>query len=136
MLIVPFIHKVTNNIFFDIHTIRILTVGGKSLWEEPDGLNIDKDILNPSDIYRTKNTIKIDKNIHLCEIDLKKTNMDDIYKWSEIDLNDNETFCWRDYVYMVGKNEESWLNIPKNEKLGNTCVNKILLSVLEKSKKF
>ena len=79
MLIVPFIHKVSNNNNFDVHNIRILTLGGKNLWEEKDGLNIDKDILNPSDIYRNKNTIIVDKKMYLCEVDMKKTNINDIY---------------------------------------------------------
>lgn len=132
MLIVPFIHKVSNNNNFDVHNIRILTLGGKNLWEEKDGLNIDKDILNPSDIYRNKNTIIVDKKMYLCEVDMKKTNINDIYKWNEIDINDQETFCWRDYLFFMGKNGESWLNIPKNEKIGNVSINKIIKSVIEK----
>jgi hypothetical protein len=108
MLIVPYIHKVTNQNNINIHSIRILTIGGKQIWEEKDSLNIDKDILNPNDIYRKNDIIKIDKKLILCEVDMEKTNINDIYKWSEIDINDNETFCWRDYIYFIGNDNENW----------------------------
>ena len=135
MLIVPYIHKVTNQNNINIHSIRILTIGGKQIWEEKDSLNIDKDILNPNDIYRKNDIIKIDKKLILCEVDMEKTNINDIYKWSEIDINDNETFCWRDYIYFIGNDNENWLNIPKNEKLGDVNINKIISSIIDKSLK-
>lgn len=134
MLIVPFIHKITTGDEMNVHNIRILTVGGKQLWEESNKSDIDTDILNPNDIYR-KNTVKFDKNTYLCEVDTEKTNVNDLYKWSEIDINDNETFCWRDYVYFTGKNNKCWLNIPKNEKIGNVNINKLILQLIEKNKK-
>lgn len=120
MLIIPFIHRIVNEKNMNVHNIRILTIGGRYLWEETGDIN---DILNQNGIYC--NNIQSD-NIYLCEVDTEKTNVNDIYKWSEIDINDTETFCWKDYIYFVGKNNECWLNIPKSEKLGNTNVNTIL----------
>jgi hypothetical protein len=131
MLIIPFIHNITKLNNLDVHCIRILTIGGKSIWEEKGKLDLDSDILNPNDIYR-KNTFKLDRNTYICEIDIEKTNINDMYKWSEIDINDNETFCWRDFMYFSGKNNENWLNIPKSEKIGNINIDKLVSFILEK----
>jgi phage tail protein X len=51
MFIVPFIHKVVTQNNLQINVFKVLTIGGSELWEEENGLNIDKDILNPNDIY-------------------------------------------------------------------------------------
>ena len=133
MLILPFIHKQTSQNNIDIHCVRILTIGGKYVWEEKEILDIDIDILNPNDIYR-KNTIKYDKTTFLCEIDTEKTDINDIYRWNEIDINDKETFCWRDYYYFSGPNKENWLNIPSSEKIGNININKLIPFILKKIK--
>ena len=98
MLIVPFIHKITDETIY-VHNIRILTIGGTNLWEEPDSIPINE-ILSSNGIY-SKNIKKID-NIYLCEVDTEKTDINDIYKWSEININDM-TFCWKDYIYFIGK---------------------------------
>jgi len=111
MIIVPFIHKVTNEKDMNIHSIRILTIGGKNLWEESKGSV--KKLLQSNGIY-SKKTKKKD-NVYLCEVDTIKTDIHDIYKWSELDINDNETFCWRDYAFFKGTNNECWLQYPKNE---------------------
>lgn len=111
MIIVPFIHKVTNQKDMNVHSIRILTVGGKDLWEESKGSV--KNLLQSNGIY-SKKTKKKD-NIYLCEVDTIKTDINDIYKWSELDINDRETFCWRDYIFLKGINNECWLQYPKNE---------------------
>ena len=56
MLILPFIHSVisnnTNN-NFKVNVIKVLTIGGNTIWEEDNSLHIDNDILNPNDIYLT-----------------------------------------------------------------------------------
>ena len=125
MLIIPFIHRITNEKNMNVHNIRVLTIGGKYIWEESGDIN---DILSSNDIYH-KNTILSD-NIHLCEVDIEKTNMNDMYKWSEIDINDDETFCWKDYIYFTGNNNECWLNIPKNEMIGNTDIHTIIQLII------
>jgi len=140
MLIIPFIHIITNEKNMNVHNIRILTIGGKYVWEESgweesgweesgreESGNIN-DILNQNNIYCTN--IKIFDNIYLCKVDTKKTNINDMYKWNEIDINDNETFCWKDYIYFVGKNNECWLNLPKGEKIGDIDINKIILHLI------
>ena len=81
MFIIPFVHTVINqpNInqtTININTIKILTIGGRNIWQEENILDIDKDILNPNDLYRaTKKTIKLSNNIFLYEIDANKTNV-------------------------------------------------------------
>ena len=134
MLIVPYIHKITHEKNMDVHNIKILTISGKELWEEPNTNNIDSEILNPNDIYCTNNTIKIDQNTYLCEVDIDKTNINDLYKWKEIDMNDTTTFCWKDYAYFMGKNDESWLNIPRDEYIHNISLETLILSIIKKDK--
>lgn len=122
MLIIPFIHKITNDKDMSIHNIRMLTIGGKNVWEESDDSDINT-ILKENDIYCKRVTLT--NNIYVCEVDLEKTNMSDMYHWREIGINDT-TFCWRDYVFFIGKNNEDWLTIPKNEKIGDIYINTLL----------
>ena len=130
MLIVPFIHKITVEKDMNIHNIRILTIGGKYLWNETGSKkNIESKYLNHNDIY-CNNIGKID-NMYLCKVDTEKTNITDLYKWNEIDINDNDKFCWRDYIYIIGKNKECWLNLPKNEKIDTININKIIAYVTQ-----
>jgi len=110
MFIVPFIHKVTTHNDINVNVIQILTVGGKNLWEENNSLNIDTDILAPNDIYRTGKITKLGKKVQLCEVDTQKTNINDFYKWEEIDVNDRETFCWRTFIVLLGNNGSNWLD--------------------------
>lgn len=93
-----------------VHNIRLLTIGGTHLWNENTD-EIEK-LLMENGIYGTK---KPANGIYLYEVDTEKTDTNDIYKWSEIDINDSETFCWRDYVFFIGNNGEHWLNFPKDE---------------------
>jgi hypothetical protein len=131
MLIVPYSHNVTTQNNISIHSIQILTVGGKMLWEEeqPD-LDIHKDILNPNDIWCKDSIRTIEKKIKLCEVDCDKTNMKDFYKWSELKLSDTETFCWRNFTYLQGPKGEIWLNYPKNETLSKINLNKLISSIV------
>ena len=110
MFIVPFIHKVTTHNDINVNVIKLLTVGGKNLWEENDSLNVDNDILTPNDIYRTGNIIKLGKKVQLCEVDINKTNIGDFYKWEELDINDRDTFCWRTFIILLGNNGSNWLD--------------------------
>lgn len=130
MFIVPFIHKVTQEHNLYIHSIRLLTIGGKTLWEENNSLNIDEDVLNPNDIWRKGAVIAPDKHLKLCEVDTDKTSIADFYNWNEIPFNDEETFCWRNYVYLVGLKGESWLNIPNTERFGTTSLNKVITAII------
>jgi hypothetical protein len=130
MLILPYIHKVTKHNDLNIHIIRILTIGGKTIWEEDDSLDLETEVLLPNDIYCSSKLVK-SNNLFLVEVDIEKTNMNNMYKWSEIDINDNETFCWRDYIYIVGNKNENWLNISENEKLSNVNLRHVILTILE-----
>jgi hypothetical protein len=136
MLILPFTHEVRKQNNLNIHIIKILTIAGKNIWEESDKLNVDKDILNPNDIYRKGDITKINKNICLCEVDIHKTCIDNFYKWEEVDGNDSDTFCWRKFIYFIDNNNESWLNIPDNEKLGRYRINEIIKPILKMTKVF
>ena len=132
MFILPFIHKVTSQPSFDINIIKFFTVGGDSIWEEEKGLRIDKDILNPNDIYRKGRPIKIDENLKLYEVDLTKTNVSEFYKWEEIDVNDKETFCWKTYYILTGKDNISWLDIPEDNKIGKYKLTDLVKTIVKK----
>ncbi len=132
MFILPFIHKVTSQPSFDINIIKFFTVGGDNIWEEEKGLRIDKDILNPNDIYRKGKPIKIDANLKLYEVDLTKTNVSDFYKWEEIDINDKEMFCWKTYYILTGKKNDNWLDIPEDEKIGKYKLKDLVKSIVKK----
>ncbi len=132
MLILPFIHNIVDNTTLKVNTIKFLTIGGQNLWEEKSSLHIDKDILNPNDIYRKSIPIKFDKTLQLCEVDTEKTIISDFYKWDEVSLDDNETFCWKTYYYFSGNDDVSWLNIPETEKLGKYKVKDLIRAVVRK----
>lgn len=132
MLILPFTHNVTSNNNFKVNTIKLLTIGGQSIWEEKNSLHIDNDILNPNDIYRKGIPIKIDNKLQLFEVDIKKTNISDFYKWDEIELNDSETFCWKTYYYFTGNDNACWLEIPDCEKIGIYKVKDLIKAIIQK----
>lgn len=132
MFIVPFTHTVVNNNNFEVNIINVLTIGGKYIWEEKASLHIDKDILNPNDIYRKSTVIKYDKNLQLCEVDTEKTNISDFYKWEEVGLEDSETFCWKTFYYFTGNNKLSWLDVPDSEKIGKYNVKDLIKSIVQK----
>lgn len=135
MFIVPYTHNIItqtqNNIHVNIHTIKILTIGGKQLWEENNKLDIDNDILIPNDIHRKGNIIKLGKNIKLCEVDSYKTNINDYFKWDEININDNDTFCWRTYIQIIDNNNYNWLNIPEAEKFDKILLRDIINAIIK-----
>ncbi len=132
MLILPFIHNIVDNTTLKVNTIKFLTIGGQNLWEEKSSLHIDKDILNPNDIYRKSIPIKFDKTLQLCEVDTEKTIISDFYKWEEIDLQDTETFCWKSYYYFNGSNKLCWLETPDSEKLGKYNVKDLIKAIIQK----
>jgi hypothetical protein len=131
MFIVPFTHSVVNNNNFEVNVIKLLTIGGKQLWEEKSTLHIDNDILNPNDIYRKSPVIKYDKNLQLCEVDIEKTNISDFYKWEEVSINDSETFCWKTFYYFTGNNKLSWLEVPDNEKIGRYNIGDLIKTIIQ-----
>jgi hypothetical protein len=132
MLIIPFIHNVVDQNSIQIHTIKVLTIGGRGIWEEDNSLNLDKDILNPNDIYRKGTTIKFDKQLQICEVNTEKTKITDFYKWDEIAFEDTETFCWRTYVYLSGNGSANWLDIPVSEILGKYKIRDLIAKIIQK----
>jgi hypothetical protein len=130
MFILPFTHKLTEQNNFKVFTIKLLTIGGTQLWEENNSLHIDTDILNPNDIYRKGDIMNVDKKLKLCEIDTTKTNITDFYKWDELKITDTDTFCWRNYIYLMGPTNESWLTTPKTEKIGTYSIQDIIDKIL------
>lgn len=132
MFIVPFIHKVVNQNTLEINVIKLLTIGGSELWEEDNKLNVDKDILNPNDIYRTKLQLKLNKQVSLYEVDVEKTNISDFYKWEDITPENEETFCWRTFIYLQDKTGANWLEIPETERLGKFLVRDVIKTIIQK----
>jgi hypothetical protein len=115
MFIIPFIHKRVEMNNMCINVFRVLTIGGISLWKENDSFTIDS-VLKPNDIFLCSTPYHIN-DTYFCKVDTTKTNMNDFYKWEEVE--DNDTFCWRTF-YVFGEKDAymSWLPIP-NEKIGH-----------------
>ena len=132
MFIIPFIYKVTKENNVKVHAVHLLTIGGKQLWEEDAALDIDRDILEPNDLYQKGGLETILKNVHLCEVDTERTNIHDFYQWKEIDLYDDSTFCWKPYFHFEGDKQESWLPMPPKERLGRHDVSVIMDAILQR----
>jgi hypothetical protein len=132
MFIIPYIRNVTtyNNIL--VNVIKILTIGGKYLWEEGKNFDINTDILEPNDIF-VKNPPKIAPLLslhYLCEVDTTKTSLNDFYKWDELSITDEETFCWRSYTYLTDIDSNMWLPIPDTTTLSGCKVSDIISAIL------
>ena len=129
MLILPFIHNVINSNNIQVNIIKVLTIGGNTLWEEDSSLHIDDDILHPNDIYRKEEPIMYDNNLQMCEVDANKTNISGMYNWNECELNDSTIFCWRTFYYFTN-NTACWLETPDNERLGNYSIKKLIDTII------
>jgi len=115
------LHKMT------VTVIRILTMGGQTLWIEDDALDIVTDILTPNGIHIQGTPIPCDDHTYLCPVDTTTTTISDFYKWEEIPSEDKDTFCWRTF-YAFGEKEayDSWLPIPSHEHLGPYSCQRVL----------
>jgi hypothetical protein len=132
MLIIPFTHKTIQNNEIEINIITILTIGGDKLWEESNSLDIDKDILNPNDIWRTGPILKLEHGkVQLCQVDTQKTKMSDFYKWEETDIKDKDVFSWRSFYYFKGAGNLNWLDVPASEKLSGYSVKDFLQKIIQ-----
>lgn len=135
MFILPFCHNIIQQNEIHIHIIKLLTIGGKSLWEENNTQNIERNILNPNDIWQKGKSIKFNKTLYLCQVDTQKTKLDEFYNWKEIDLNtQSDIFCWREYIYLSGSNDACWLEIPDDEKLDSFFLKDIIRKIISQSK--
>ena len=133
MFIVPFIYKETKQPYMTVHAIQILTIGGRELWEEANGLCIDTEVLEPNELYH-KGPVYRSKHLHLCEVDTERTVVNDFYRWKELGIEDRETFCWRDFYYFVGEKKESWLDIPLKETLSEMPIAHVIEDILRAKK--
>jgi len=116
-----------------VYAIQILTIGGRHLWEEGDKLSVDKDVLEPNDLYH-KGPIYHSKHLRLCEMDTERTAIADFYQWKELGIEDHETFCWRPFYYFVGEKKESWLDIPLKETLSGLPIAHVIEDILRAKK--
>ena len=103
-----------------IHIFQILTIGGTTVWKEDLTASLEKDILHPNGIYLDKPVTKW-KDVMLCSVDSKKTDMNDFYQWSEVE-KESDTFCWRTFYTFGDKTQtrvsyHSWLPVPSQERL-------------------
>ena len=120
MFIIPFIHRTKQLSNMTIHIFQILTIGGTTMWKENPTASLENDILHPNGIYLDQPVIKT-KDIMLCSVDSKKTDMNDFYQWNELP-KESDTFCWRTF-YTFGdktptdKNYHNWLPVPSQERM-------------------
>ena len=124
MFILPFIHSTTTVGTKEITCIQILTIGGKTLWTEEDGLHIITDILEPNGLY-VKSPPITREGIIFCPIDPIKTVLHDFYIWDDLPIDDQETFCWRRWYLLVNQ-----LPISPTEQLAPFSVQQIMELIL------
>jgi hypothetical protein len=65
-------------------------------------------------------------------VDTNKTNLSEMYNWSECALDDSNTFCWRTFYYFTNNNL-CWLEIPNNEKLGKYNVKDLIDKIITRN---
>lgn len=119
-----------NNMY--VNVIKILTIGGRYLWEEEDSLDIYQDVLEPNGIFIKSNTYNhsLLPNYYLCEVDTDKTVLTDFYKCEELPVTDEETFCWKTYTQLTDINKNIWLPVPDTVTLSNYKVSSIIGAIL------
>jgi hypothetical protein len=134
MFIIPYIRKTTVHNNIQVNVLKILTIGGRYLWEESNELNLYQDILEPNGIFTidTPYTSASLPHYYLCEVDTRKTILTDFYKWEELSLTDEETFCWKTYTNLTDADKNVWLQIPDTTLLSNCKVSAIIDAVLNK----
>jgi hypothetical protein len=120
MFIIPFIYKTSILHALTIHQFKLLTIGGKMLWEEEDSFDI-QEILVPNGLYVESPPI-LRNGIYFCKVNTTKTNLTDFYEWDEISIDNQETFCWRTFYHFSDRKDatayHNWLPIPSTETMG------------------
>ena len=79
--------------------LRILTLGGKDLWQEDDMLRLAEDILEPNGLPLLRHHSH--KGIHFCQLDPTQLDLSEYYDWEEVDPTATPpVFCWRTFYWM------------------------------------
>lgn len=120
MIIIPYIYssKTISNKQI-VYTFNVLCEGGQSFWQE--SCSIIQKALEPNDLFAKKITkYKMNnQEYYFVEIDMQKTDLDSMYNWNELSINDTETLCWRKFHIFTNMDNTSWLKIP-NDSIFNT----------------
>lgn len=90
------------------HKILVLCEGGQTPWVE-DNQPIQH-VLDPNDIV-PKEKIETYNDYTIVEVDTKKTDMNSMYTWSELPLEDKSTLCWRTFVCFTNTDMSCWLTL-------------------------
>ena len=111
MYIVPYTHTYSKNPLGSLlyHTIDVLVQGSctTSLWEEET--SDVKALLESNDIYSTH--LFVSGPVTYANVDLKKTNMSSMYRWTELSVTDTDTLCWRRFKHIT-EGGAAWLPVP------------------------
>ena len=91
-----------------------------------------KDALDPNGIFITTAPYAYNSlsSCYLCEVDPNKTILTDFYKWEELPITDEETFCWKTYTQLTDADKNTWLQIPDTTLLSNYKVSSIIGAIL------
>lgn len=131
MFIIPYVYTEKQTKTHTIKKIHLLCEGDH-LWEETD-IDIEKDILEPNDLFSLKPPILKD-NITWIHIDHKKTNINSMFNWREIPLiNTNATLSWRTFIFIDNNTNEQWLTCPENTMLSNMKLRDIIKEIQQYS---
>lgn len=89
-----------------VSIIQMLTIGGTTMWEEDDHLDVNRDLLEPNGLY-LQSPVYMKNKIMFCPIDKNKTSMNDFYRWEEtLPADNHDTFCWRTF-YLFSEMQSS-----------------------------
>ena len=91
------------------HTIDLLVQGActTTLWNEE---NPDVEaILTSNDIYSTN--LFVSESVTYAKVDLQRTSMTSMYRWTELPVGDTDTLCWRRFNHIT-EGGAAWLPVP------------------------
>jgi hypothetical protein len=116
MFIIPFIHNQKTIKDMQVSIIQMLTIGGTTMWEEDDQLDVNRDLLEPNGLY-LQSPVYIHNKIVFCPIDPTKTAMNDFYRWEEtLPADNHDTFCWRTfYLFTEMQSSRSEMQSSRSE---------------------
>ena len=104
---------------YTIHCINILCMDGKEPWYEMGEhrwQDIKNDILESNDIY-AKDWYFSEDGTAFVEVDTNRTNIQSMYKWSEVEYNNSDMLSWRSFYFLYGAKGLHWLDTAVPSKL-------------------
>lgn len=104
MKLLPFLLKEVPGPKLKTYTLSVfLANGGHSLWEAEDTNALEENGIYTASVFQSK-------NIFFCEVDPKRTKLEEFYTWEEVqqDPKKKTLECWRDYYFFYDSSGGEW----------------------------